>query len=54
MDILKIKPEKFNKKFKKTIQRIHNEKIIRQAKRAPANEGSFFVDDKGTVLFVTS
>ena len=32
LDILKIKPEKFNKKFKKTIQRIHNEKIIRQAK----------------------
>ena len=32
MDILKIKPEKFNKKFKKTIQRIHNEKIIRQTK----------------------
>ena len=32
MDILKIKPEKFNKKFKKTIQKIHNEKLIRQAK----------------------
>ena len=32
MDILKIKPEKINKKFKKTIQKIHNEKLIRQAK----------------------
>ena len=32
LDILKIKPEKFTKKFKKTIQRIHNEKLIRQAK----------------------
>ena len=32
MDILKIKPEKINKKFNKTIQKIHNEKLIRQAK----------------------
>jgi len=32
MDILKIKQEKINKKFNKTIQKIHNEKILRQTK----------------------
>jgi len=32
MDILKIRPEKINKKFSKTIQKIHNEKLVRQAK----------------------
>ena len=32
MDILRLKPEKLHKKFEKTIQKIHNEKLIRQTK----------------------